>query len=107
MLNFDCNFGVGVHLISKFVTVSGRKVPIHLDVTSWTGLERVAMQEGRSLGTVCAMVEDRLGDELTLSAGLRAFVTAYFALAGAQDDSHPQWAGGGLPVAMMARFLPM
>lgn len=70
-------------LISKNVTVNGRRTSIRLEDVSWKALDDICRFEGVSLHVLCSMIEQQRKNSSRTSA-VRAFIVSYFRKA-AQD----------------------
>ena len=73
-------------LVSRNVSLAGRRTSLRLEQPIWDGLEEICVREGRSLNDVCADVE-AARPERTLTASIRVFVLQYFRDA-ATEEGH-------------------
>ena len=64
-------------LISKNITVLGKRTSVRLEPAMWEALQEIAAKERISLGDICAYVHhNRL--ESTLTSALRVFILMYY-----------------------------
>lgn len=67
-------------LISRNVTVNGRRTSLRLERAAWEALDQICECEGLTLHEVCTAVEGvRFGSSRTST--VRAFIVTYFRLA--------------------------
>lgn len=67
-------------LISRNVTVNGRRTSLRLEKATWEALDQICACENMSVHEVCSMIEDvRFGSSRT--SAVRAFIVTYFTLA--------------------------
>ncbi len=64
-------------LISKNVTINGRRTSLRLEQTSWEGLTDICQCEGLTLHELCSLIEGRRQGASRTSA-VRAFIVTYF-----------------------------
>ncbi len=87
----DCN--VRSTLVSRNVTVYGRRTSIRLEPEMWEALKDVAKKERCSVHNLCTLVFLRKNGDTSLTAAIRVFLMLYFKAA-ATEDGH-QKAGHG------------
>ncbi len=83
----------GNSLISKNVTVKGRRTSIRLESENWAALEEICLREGMDVHQLCTLVETHRHISNRTSA-IRAFIVSYFRAA-ATDLGHDK-AGHGI-----------
>jgi len=64
-------------LISKNVTVNGRRTSLRLERASWLALEDICKFEKLTLHVLCSMIEQQRQGSSRTSA-VRAFIVSYF-----------------------------
>lgn len=79
-------------LVSRNVTISGRRTSLRMEKETWDALEEICKREGQTIHQVCTMVEERRNVSNRTSA-VRAFIIAYYRVA-ATEAGH-QKAGHG------------
>lgn len=64
-------------LISKNITVLGKRTSVRLEPAMWEALQEIAERENASLNDICAYVHNnRL--ESSLTSALRVYILTYF-----------------------------
>ena len=81
-------------LVSRNVTVNGRRTSLRLEPETWEALAEIARREGRSVSDVVAGV-DRGRGRAGLTSSVRVFVLSYFRHA-ATERGHTLAGHGGL-----------
>ena len=67
-------------LISRNVTVNGRRTSLRLETATWDALDQICSNEKTTVHKLCSMIEDvRFGSSRTST--VRAFIVTYFRLA--------------------------
>lgn len=79
-------------LVSRNVTISGRRTSLRMEQETWDALGEVCNREGKSIHEICTLVEERRSVSNRTSA-VRAFIIAYYRAA-ATEQGH-QKAGHG------------
>ncbi len=79
-------------LVSRNVTISGRRTSIRLERETWDALADICGRENKSIHQICTLIEERRNVSNRTSA-VRAFIIAYFRAA-ATEAGH-QKAGHG------------
>jgi len=64
-------------LISKNVTINGRRTSLRLEQASWEAIVDICKCEGLTLHELCSLIETRRGGASRTSA-VRAFIVTYF-----------------------------
>lgn len=64
-------------LVTKNVTISGRRTSIRLEPEMWRALEMLCRREGVSLHQFCSRVDSARG-ETGLTSAIRAEIVTYF-----------------------------
>lgn len=80
-------------LLSRNVTVAGRRTSVRLEPKMWDALSEICQRERLSTHDICTVIAARRSAS-TLTAALRVFVMDYFRAA-ATEDGHIR-AGHGL-----------
>jgi predicted DNA-binding ribbon-helix-helix protein len=87
-------------LISRNVTIAGRRTSLRLEKEMWEALADIASREGMTIHELCTLIEGVRGRSSRTSA-VRAFVVAYLRLAAALTP-----AGQAKPPVGRARARP-
>ncbi|HNQ92519.1 MAG TPA: ribbon-helix-helix domain-containing protein [Alphaproteobacteria bacterium] len=72
-------------LVSRNITVLGRRTSIRLEPEMWAALYDIARREGTSIHNICSLVELRKVKESTLTAAIRVFLLLYYRAASTED----------------------
>ncbi len=64
-------------MISKNVTINGRRTSLRLERANWEGLNDICKCEGLTLHELCSLIEDRRHGASRTSA-VRTFIVTYF-----------------------------
>ena len=81
-------------LVSRNVTVYGRRTSVRLEPEMWDALKDVAKREKCSVHNLCTLVFLRKSTDTSLTAAIRVFLVLYYKAA-ATEDGH-QKAGHGI-----------
>lgn len=115
----DCN-GVSARLseeskttlVSRNITVSGRRTSVRLEPEMWTSLRDIAKREGCSIHDICSLIFLRKNPQTSLTAAIRVFLMLYFK-ASSTEDGHARAGHGSfefmkkrarVPDAAVSRF---
>ena len=64
-------------LLSRNVTINGRRNSLRLEQVSWEAIDEICVSEGVSLHELCSMIEGQRGGSIRTST-VRAFIVTYF-----------------------------
>jgi len=68
------------NLISKNVTINGRRTSLRLEEEIWEALNDICRNEGLTIHELCGLVDGRRANSSRTSA-VRTFIVAYFRIA--------------------------
>jgi predicted DNA-binding ribbon-helix-helix protein len=88
-------------LISRNVTVLGRRTSVRLEAEMWNALREIARREQCKIHDICSLIQMRKNPDTTLTAAVRVFLMLYYKAA-ATEDGHSN-AGHGRFSNMMQR----
>lgn len=88
-------------LVSRNVTIQGRRTSVRLEPEMWNALKEIARREQCTIHDICSLIYARKKRESSLTASIRVFLMLYFRSA-ATEDGHCR-AGHGHFANMMAR----
>lgn len=88
-------------LISRNITVLGRRTSVRLEPEMWAALRDIAIREQCKVHDLCSLIEMRKNKDTSLTAAIRVFLMLYYRAA-ATDDGHCK-AGHGSFTKMMER----
>ena len=80
-------------LISRNVTVMGRRTSVRLEPEMWMALKEISKRERCSIHDICGLISLRKNKNTSLTAAIRVFLMLYFR-ASSTEDGH-QRAGHG------------
>ncbi|MDR3450713.1 MAG: ribbon-helix-helix domain-containing protein [Alphaproteobacteria bacterium] len=89
-------------LVSRNVTISGRRTSIRLEPEMWDGLREVCRRERSNLHYVCTSVAIQKQESTSLTAAIRVFVMRYFRVAASEEGHRKAGHGFGMTLAMAA-----
>ncbi|MBL6957634.1 MAG: ribbon-helix-helix domain-containing protein [Rhodospirillales bacterium] len=81
-------------LVSKNVTISGRRTSLRLEEDIWEALEEICRREAMTMHELCTEI-DRRRKRSSRTSAVRAFIVVYYRAA-ATDDGHAQAGHGNL-----------
>lgn len=81
-------------LISRNVSIRGRRTSLRLEPAMWDALAEIARRERMTVHALCTAIDERRR-ESSLTAAIRVFALSYFRTA-ATEDGHRR-AGHGKP----------
>lgn len=87
------NEGVTSTLLSRNITVGGRRTSVRLEPEMWNSLYDIAKRENCTIHDICTLISMRKNDKTSLTAAIRVFLMLYFRAA-ATEEGHAR-AGHG------------
>jgi len=91
-------------LISRNVTVLGKRTSVRLEQQMWNALKEIAEREYCSIHELCSLIASRKKPNLSLTASIRIFLMLYFKAA-STEEGHSRAGHGGLD-RMVGRMMP-
>jgi predicted DNA-binding ribbon-helix-helix protein len=88
-------------LISRNITVLGRRTSVRLEPEMWNALREIARRENCKIHDICSLIHMRKNPDTSLTAAIRVFLMLYFRAA-ATEDGHKR-AGHGSFESMIRR----
>jgi predicted DNA-binding ribbon-helix-helix protein len=99
MLEEHCNLIGGRKpnsaLISRSITISGRRTSIRLEPGMWNGLNEICKREQLSINELCSLVNGCKSPRSSFTSTVRLFVLAYFRAAATEEGHVVAGHGGG------------
>lgn len=77
-IDFAARLAANSALISRNVTVSGRRTSVRLEPEMWGALRQIAACEGVSVHDLCTLVHGGRKEGTSFTAALRVFLMAYY-----------------------------
>lgn len=74
-------------LVSRNITVFGKRTSIRLEPEMWSALRDMARREGCRIHDLCSLVSMRKQRQTSLTAAIRVFIMLYYKAA-ASEDGH-------------------
>ncbi len=72
-------------LVSKNITILGRRTSVRLEPEMWDALYDVAKREDASIHNICSLIHLRKVQESTLTAAIRVFLLLYYRAASTSE----------------------
>lgn len=88
-------------LVSRNITVVGRRTSVRLEPEMWSALREIAKREGCKIHDICSLIHLRKNPDTSLTAAIRVFLMLYYRAA-ATDEGHRR-AGHGSFEHMLQR----
>ena len=79
--------GLGSTLVSRNITVNGRRTSVRLEPEMWRALKEISGRENCSIHELCSLISFRKNRRTSLTAAIRVFLMLYFRAA-TTDDGH-------------------
>lgn len=74
-------------LVSRNVTILGRRTSVRLEPEMWKALQDIARREGCSSHDICSLINIRKNHQTSLTAAIRVFLMLYYRAA-ATEEGH-------------------
>ncbi|MFK7838928.1 MAG: ribbon-helix-helix domain-containing protein [Bdellovibrionales bacterium] len=81
------NDDVKTTLLSRNITVSGRRTSVRLEPEMWKSLFDIAKRENCTIHDICTLISLRKNSKTSLTAAIRVFLMLYYRAA-ATEDGH-------------------
>lgn len=78
-------FPIKSTLVSRNITIFGRRTSVRLEPEMWRALKDVARRENCSVHDLCSLVDLRKNANTSLTAAIRVFVMLYYKAASTED----------------------
>jgi len=88
-------------LVSRNITVLGRRTSVRLEPEMWNSLREIARREQCRIHDICSLISLRKNPNTSLTAAIRVFLMLYYRAA-ATEDGHSRAAHGSFE-HMMSR----
>ncbi len=89
-------------LISRNITIDGRRTSVRLESQMWIALKEVAEREECTIHDICTVIAGRKSDNITLTAAIRIFLVLYYKAASTEEGHNI--AGHGSFKRMISRL---
>jgi predicted DNA-binding ribbon-helix-helix protein len=74
-------------LVSRNITVIGRRTSVRLEPEMWTALREIARRENCKIHDICSLIQMRKNPDTSLTAAIRVFLMLYYRAA-ATEEGH-------------------
>lgn len=81
----ESDFEVGSTLVSRNITVNGRRTSVRLEPEMWKAIKEIASRENCSIHELCSLIAFRKKARTSLTAAIRVFLMLYFRAATTED----------------------
>lgn len=88
-------------LVSRNITVLGRRTSVRLEPEMWTALREIARRESCKIHDICSLIQMRKNPDTSLTAAIRVFLMLYYRAA-STEEGHTR-AGHGSFQSMIRR----
>lgn len=80
-------------LISKNITINGRRTSVRLEPEMWQALHNISGRERCSIHQICSLIQIKKAKNSSLTAAIRVFLMLYYRAA-ATEEGHARAAHG-------------
>ncbi len=84
-LQNELETGAGSTLVSRNITVGGRRTSVRLEPEMWRDLKEISTRENCSIHELCTLISFRKNKRTSLTAAIRVFLMLYFRAATTED----------------------
>ena len=81
-------------LISRNITIDGRRTSMRLEPAMWDALAEICKRKKLTLHRLCSMVAEHKGQDTSFTAAIRVFAMSYYKAA-ATEEGHRHAGHGG------------
>ncbi len=92
-------------LISRNITVEGRRTSVRLEPEMWHALKEISRRERANIHQICTSVSLRKQDDCSLTAAIRVYVMDYFRAAATEEGHTRAGHGYGMTLALSNNFI--
>ena len=89
-------------LISRNITINGKRTSVRLEGQMWVALKEIAIREKCTIHDICSVISFQKSTNITLTAAIRIFIMLYYKVASTEEE-HKRAGHGGFQ-RMMARI---
>ncbi len=84
-LQNDTDQALGSTLVSRNITVNGRRTSVRLEPEMWRALKEISVRESCSIHELCSLISFRKNKRTSLTAAIRVFLMLYFRAATTEE----------------------
>jgi len=85
MTTTEENSGYRSTLISRNITVLGRRTSVRLEPEMWSSLREISRREECKIHDICSLIQLRKNPNTSLTAAIRVFLMLYYRAASTED----------------------
>lgn len=85
MKDTSCNRDSNSTLISRNITVLGKRTSVRLEPEMWSALKEISKREGCKVHDICSLIQLRKNENTSLTAAIRVFLMLYYRAASTED----------------------
>lgn len=93
-------------LISRNITLHGRRTSMRLEPAMWDALYEIARREKLNIHQLCTMVSDYKGENSSFTAAIRVFAMSYFRVATTEEGHRKAGHGSAFLFSKEKDFAP-
>lgn len=93
-------------LISRNITVVGRRTSVRLEPEMWSALREIARREDCKIHDLCSLIHLRKNPDTSLTAAIRVFLMLYYRAA-ATEEGHRRAGHGNFDNMIQRARMPM
>ncbi len=92
-------------LISRNITVQGRRTSVRLEPEMWSALQEISKRERCTTHDICSLISIRKKENTSLTAAIRVFLMLYFRAA-STEEGHAKAGHGSFETMRQRAKLP-
>ncbi|MBI4031383.1 MAG: ribbon-helix-helix domain-containing protein [Proteobacteria bacterium] len=93
-------------LVSRNITVLGRRTSVRLEPEMWNALREIAKREQCRIHDICSLIQMRKNPNTSLTAAIRVFLMLYYRAA-ATEEGHVKAAHGNFSNMLQRARMPL
>ena len=74
-------------LVSRNITVLGKRTSVRLEPEMWKELKNISKREGCTIHDLCSLISIRKAENTSLTAAIRVFLMLYFRAAATENGT--------------------
>lgn len=81
----DLDMDAGSTLVSRNITVNGKRTSVRLEPEMWRAIKEISARENCSIHELCSLIAFRKNKRTSLTAAIRVFLMLYFRAATTEE----------------------
>lgn len=94
-------------LVSRNITVSGKRTSVRLEPEMWAAMREIARREECTIHEICSLIAARKNPQTSLTAAIRVFLMLYFRAATTEEGHNRAGHGNFAKMISRARLDPV